>query len=112
MSTLDQRAAALNAAWRDAQDLAPIPWVQVDERERAIWHSVAATAVPGATDERDQWTVAVVDGTTSKAKPHIVLTSTNGEVVLSGEVRSSRRGAQDTAQQMVEAGLRGFRREQ
>lgn len=111
-NNLETRAAALCAAWRNSQDLAPVSWEALDNRERAVWLHVAVAAVPGATDDRDQWTVAVVDGATAKAKPHLVLTSTNGEVVLSGEVRASRSAAQETAQALVEAGLRGFRREQ
>lgn len=111
MTTLDQRAQALHDAWRNASNLAPVSWAQLDEREQAVWRGVAVSAVPAAQDERDQWTIAVVDGT-AKGKPHIVLTSTNGELVMSGEVRASRSGAQATAQQVIEAGLRGFRQEQ
>lgn len=42
---MDKLAADLCAAWRNAQDLAPVPWQALDAREQAIWLTVAA-AVP------------------------------------------------------------------
>lgn len=37
-------AAELNAAYRNASDLAPVPWDRLDARQRSIWEHVAAVA--------------------------------------------------------------------
>lgn len=44
---MEKLAATLHDAWRNAQDLAPVTWAQLNERERGVWLSVAA-AVPVA----------------------------------------------------------------
>lgn len=54
MSEIETRAAALHDAWRNAQDLAPVKWEQLDERERAVWSAVAAAAVPASEVKRKQ----------------------------------------------------------
>lgn len=110
MAALEQRAAALRNAYREAAGLRAQAWEDAPAKSRAIWRNVAHAAVPGAADEREQWSVAVVDGIV-KGKPHIVLTATNGEVVLHGEVRATKRGALTTMRNLIAAGLRGFRQE-
>lgn len=46
MSALDQRAASLNAAWRNAQDLSPVAWEALSPRDQSVWLSVAAFEMP------------------------------------------------------------------
>lgn len=104
MTTIDTRAAALCEAWRNAHDLAPIVWALLTERERSVWRSVAAATGAPAAPEGEQWTVAVVAGKGARTKPQIVLTSPNAELVLSGETFGP-----TAAQELVDAGLRGFR---
>jgi hypothetical protein len=110
VAALETRAAALRDAYRAAAGLKPKPWPDASTATRAIWRTVAREAVPGATDEREQWTIAAVEGN-AKGRPHIVLTSTNAEIVMVGEVRATKRGAIATIKSIVDAGLRGFRHE-
>lgn len=42
---MEKLAQTLHAAWRNAQDLAPMTWEQLSEPDRSVWLSVAA-AVP------------------------------------------------------------------
>jgi len=110
MAALETRAAALRDAYRAAAGLRPQAWGDAPSKSRTIWRSVAKRAVPGADDDRPQWTIAAVDGKT-RGNPHIVLTSTNAEVVMIGEVRATKRGAISTIKSIIDAGLRGFRHE-
>lgn len=102
-NSLESRAAALCAAWRNAQDLALISWEAMTDRERGIWQSVAAAEARQAVPEGEQWTVTLTQRS-AKAKGQIVLTAPNAELVLSGDATSV-----DNRQQLVDAGLRGFR---
>lgn len=103
MTTLNARAASLSNAWRNANDLAPVAFEALALREQSVWLTVAA-ATPEPRDEREQWTVAVVAGKGARAKPQMVLTAPNAEVILSGELAGP-----TTVQELVDAGLRGFR---
>ena len=51
MSKLETLAAGLNAAHRNALDLAPVEWDQLPERDRAAWLAVAA-AVPALSTKK------------------------------------------------------------
>jgi hypothetical protein len=51
MSKLEILAATLNAAHRNALDLAPVEWEQLSERDRAAWLAVAA-AVPAVSAKK------------------------------------------------------------
>lgn len=110
--TLEEIAQQMHAEWLTDQG-APVPeWSEVQSAVRRRWIGIARIGQDAPPDTREQWTIAVVDGTTARSKPHIVLTSTNGEVVLTGEVRSNRSGAAKTVESIIAAGLRGFVREQ
>lgn len=100
---LESRASALCAAWRNAQDLAPVSWEALDNRERSVWQSVAAAEASPAVPEGEQWSVTLTQRS-AKAKAQIVLTAPNAELVLSGDANGL-----DNPQRLVDAGLRGFR---
>lgn len=106
MSQLNSRAAILAAAWRNASDMAPVAFEALSMRERTVWQAVAAADIQNDPDVApgDQWAVAVVPGKGARAKPQIVLTAPNAEMVLSGEVSND-----EAAQALVDAGRRGFR---
>lgn len=71
MSAIDQRAATLRAAWRNAQDLSPVAWEAADQREQSIWLRVAAADMPDPASVAPATGAEPVDTarTTARRKP-------------------------------------------